>query len=78
MIVYIVVKHIKNLVMSNDEDLKDLISEIKQKMPRLSEVISWEIAIDYTVRSLAVSVGEALLKQTAILLPPVYENLSWT
>ena len=34
----VVVKHIKNFVRSNDEDLKDLISEIKQNMPRLSEI----------------------------------------
>ena len=33
---------------------------------------SFDQAVDYTAKSLAVSVGEALLKQTAMLLPQLY------
>ena len=67
-----IVKHIKNLAISTDADLKDLLLSIKQSLPRLSEMKSWDDAVDYTVGSLAVTVGEALLKQTAVLLPQVY------
>ena len=67
-----IVKHIKNLAISTDTDLKDLLLSIKQSLPRLSEIKSWDDAVDYTVGSLAVTVGEALLKQSAVLLPQVY------
>jgi len=70
----VTVKHIKNLVVSIDTDLKSLILEIKQSTPMLSEIKTWENAINYTVHSLAITVGKALLKQTAILLPQIYST----
>ncbi len=70
----IAVKHAKNVVTSTDGDLTDLISEIKQNLPRLSDVRTWENVIDYAVHSLAITVGEGLLKQTAFLLPQVYSK----
>ena len=41
-------------------------------IPSLSNVRSFDQAVDYTAQSLAVSVEEALLKQTAMLLPQLY------
>ena len=58
-----IVKHIKNLAISTDADLKDLLLSIKQSLPRLSEMKSWDDVVDYTVGSLAVTVGEALLNK---------------
>ena len=68
----VIARHIKNLTISKDKDLNALILEIKQSLPRLSEIKNWDNAIDYTVHTLAISTGEALLKQTALLLPQVY------
>lgn len=58
------------LTVNTDAGLTDLIVDIKQNLPTTLE--TWENIIDYTARSLAVRVGEALLKQTAILLPRLY------
>ncbi len=65
---------VKNVVISTDANLADLIVDIKQNLPRLSEIKTWENVIDYTARSLTVRVGEALLKQTAMLLPRLYDT----
>ena len=68
----VIVKHIRKSVISTDSELRDVISELRHSVPSLSEVQSFDQAVSYTVRSLAVSVGEALLKQTAMLLPQLY------
>ena len=66
---FVIVKHIKKSVISTDLELRVLISELRHSVPSLSGVKSFEQAVSYTVRSLAVGVGEALLKQAAMLLP---------
>ena len=68
----VIVKHNTQSVQSTDSELQELISKIKCSLPNLTEIKKYENALDYVVRSLAISLGDALLKQTAMLLPQLY------
>ena len=61
-------------VHSTDADLHLLIAKIQLDTPIASNVHTLERAIHFTSNTLAIEVGEALLKQTALLLPSVYER----
>ena len=67
-------KHIKETVESKDSDLRDLINTLKQTVSTIKGIHTFDIALDYVVRLVAIDVGEALLKQTAMLLPQVYRD----
>ena len=73
------IKHLKNLVKSTDSDLRALIDKLKQDLPVISDVLNFDSALQYVTSTSAIWLGEALLKQTAMLLPQVYatfkENL---
>ncbi len=68
----VLVKHVKQIVCSTDSDLLDLVCQVKHSKPRISDIKTWDNVVDYVMKSLAVSAGETLLKQTAILLPQLY------
>ena len=68
------VKHLKGSVKSSDADLKTLIHKIEASLPALSTVITYADVLTYVSSLLATYVGKALLNQTALLLPEVYEN----
>ena len=68
------VKHLKGSVKSKDTDLKTLIHKIEASLPALSTVTTYADALSYVSSLLATYVGKALLNQTALLLPEVYEN----
>ena len=70
----IIIKHINSTVSSTDADLHLLIAQIQQNIPRVSDVHTLDQAIQFTSNVLAVEVGEAILKQTALLLPSTYEK----
>ena len=70
----IIIKHINSTVSSTDADLHSLIAHIQQNIPRVSDIHTIDQAIQYTSNVLAVEVGEAILKQTALLLPSVYDK----
>ena len=69
-----VVKHIKQSAQSTDSDLKNIISTIKHSLGTVGEIQTFESAVEYAARLVAIDVGEALLKQTAILLPQAYDG----
>ena len=66
------IKHLKNLVKSTDSDLRALIDKLKQDLPVISDVLNFDSALQYVTSTSAIWLGEALLKQTAMLLPQVY------
>ena len=68
----IIIKLINNTVHSTDVDLRLLIAKIQLDTPIASDVHTLDQAIHYTSNTLAIEVGEALLKQTALLLPSIY------
>ena len=68
-----IVKHIKQSVQSTDSDLKNIISTIKHSLGTVGEIQTFESAVEYAARLVAIDVGEALLNQTAILLPQAYD-----
>ena len=71
-----VIKHLQNSTQSTDSDLAILLDKIKGEIPALSEVHTFDSALLYvsSMCAIAIHVGEALLKQTAVLLPQIYDN----
>ena len=66
-----VIKHIKKSVQSTDIDLIAVIDKIKTNISK--EIVGYEDALTCASCLSAIYVGQALLKQTALLLPHVYE-----
>ena len=67
-------KQIKNSVVSTDSDLSSTIENVKAELPSIHDVKSWEQALQLAVAKSAIELGEALLKQTAVLLPNMYDS----
>ena len=65
---------LNNTVHSTDVDLRLLIAKIQLDTPIASDIHTLEQALHYTSNTLAIEVGEAILKQTALLLPSIYEK----
>ena len=70
-----IVKHCKALVKSLDSDLRELINSIQKRQCKVEEISSYDDALDYAVKFVAVTLGECLIKQTAALLPKLFETL---
>ena len=68
-----IIKHLNRTVHSTDSDLGSLIDRIKQDIPEVSEIQTLDQALTYASTFSAIQVGEALLKQTAVLFPSIYE-----
>ena len=68
------IKHLNSTVNSTDADLRFLIARIQQDTPIVSDIHTFDQAIQYTSNTLAVEVGEALLTQRVLLLPTIYET----
>ena len=73
----IIIKHLDNTI-STDDDLFQTINRIKCEIGDIkyyhAGIHTLEQAILYIAQISAVYVGEALLKQNALLLPDVYES----
>ena len=69
-------KHLKGSVKSTDEDLTSLIKRMKDTLPSPSNLRTFDDAMAYVSNSLTIYVGDALLKQTALLLPEVYDTFT--
>ena len=67
----VTIKLLNSTVHSTDVDLHILIANIQLDIPVVSDAHTLD---DYTSNTLAIEVGEALLKQTALLLPSIYEK----
>ena len=70
----IIMKLVNNTVHSTDVDLHLLIAKIQLDTPIASDVHTLDQALHYPSNTLAIEVGGALLKQTALLLPCIYEK----
>ena len=70
-----IVKHCKASVKSLDLDLRELINSIQKRQCKVEEISSYDDALDYAVKFVAVTLGECLIKQTAALLPKLFEAL---
>ena len=69
----VIIKHPQNTVNSTDVDLSATLDNIKEKMARTSTLYTMDQALLYASHSCALRVGDALLQQTALLLPDVYD-----
>ena len=70
-----IVKHCKASVKSLDSDLRELINSIQKRQCKVEEISSYDDALDYAAKFVAVILGECLIKQTAALLPKLFEAL---
>ena len=68
----VMLKHIKKSVQSTDSDLERLIDSLENSIPNLPNIDTYDYAVEYATKSVAITLGKALLKQTAMLLPQVY------
>ena len=70
----VIIKHTLNTSTSTDVDINSQIEGIKSQMCNLSDIHTIDQAYTHAVHMSAVHVGECLLKQTALLLPDVYDT----
>ena len=63
------IQRLKCEISSTDSDLSTLIINIRIDTPAVVNIHTLDQAIHYSSNVAAIEVGEALLKQTAILLP---------
>ena len=61
------------MVSSTDSDLSTLINKIREDTPAVIDIHTVDQAVHYASNLSAIQVGEALLKQTAMLLPDIYD-----
>ena len=69
----VTIKHMHNTTTSTDADLASLIDKIKNEISSTSNIHTADQALLYAAHMSAVHVGEALLSQTALLLPDVFD-----
>ena len=65
------IKRLQSLVSSTDSDLSTIINKIREDTPAVIDIHTIDQAIHYASNLSAIHVGEALLKQTAMLLPDI-------
>ena len=70
----VIIKHKRSATTSSDENLTTLLKQIKAEMGTMSGIQTEEQALTFAAQSSALEVGRALLDQTAVLLPEVYEG----
>ena len=70
----ITIKHLQNTTTSTDADLSTTIERIKRDTSTVTDIHTLEQALTYAVHFSALSVGEALMRQNALLLPDVYDS----
>ena len=70
----VTIKHLNNTVHSTDSDLHSLLDKIQRDTPVFSDINTVDQAVQYASNKVAIQVGEALLKQTALLLPSIYQE----
>ena len=59
---------------STDAELQELIDSLKTDLPDILYINTFDDALSYyTAQFSAINVGEALLKQNAVLLPDIYD-----
>lgn len=70
----VTIKHLNSTVHSTESDLRSLLDNIQRDTPVFSDINTVDQAVQYASNKVAIQVGEALLKQTALLLPSIYEE----
>lgn len=70
----VILKHLQKTINSTDSDLRATLNKIKEEMSCITTIHTTDEAFLYAAHSCALDVGDALLKQTALLLPDVYDN----
>ena len=68
----VIIKHTNNTTSSTGQDLS-CFDRVKTELQNEQEISTQDQALMHSVRMSAVMVGEALLNQTALLLPEVFE-----
>ena len=71
-------KHTNNTTSSTGQDLSCLIDRVKTELRNEQEISAQDQALMHSVRMSAVMVGEALLNQTALLLPEGFDYFELT
>ena len=71
-----IIKHTHNTTSSTDDELCSLIHALKQQAStcNIADINTIDQTLSYAALLSAISVGEALLKQSALLLPDVYDS----
>ena len=68
---FFTIKRLQSLVSSTDSDLSTIINKIREDTPAVIDIHTIDQAINQTYQGYPC--GEALLKQTAMLLPDIYD-----
>ena len=71
-----IIKHVQNTSTSTDSDLCQLLDTLKKQLSDITDIVTFDHALSYTAHYSAITVGEQLLKQTALLLPDVYDSFT--
>ena len=70
----VIIKHLQNTVNSTDVDLSATLDKIKEEMAHImSTLYTMDQVLLYASHSCALRVGDALLQQTVLLLPDVFD-----
>ena len=70
----VIIKHSNNTNHNTDRELHELIDALKMQVSDTADVHTIDHALSYVAHFSAIFVGEALLKQNALLLPDVYDS----
>ena len=70
----VIVNQVQQHPVSNDSDLQHTLDKIRQQTSNPSQITTVDEAIAHAAHYTALVVGEALLNQTAMLLPTVYKQ----
>ena len=70
----VIIRHTQNSSFSHSAELCKLINKLKTELLDIVDVITLDHAVSYAAHFSAIVVGDALLKQNALLLPDVYDS----
>ena len=66
-----IIKQLQHHTTSTDSDLRQVISDVKKGLQNVEELVTYDDIINHVAERMEVAVGEALLKQHAILQPAI-------
>ena len=70
----VIIKHVQSTSLSTDTELHELMAKLKNELVDIVDISTLDHALSYAAHFSAILVGEALLKQNALLLPDVYDS----
>ena len=68
-----IIKHVQN---TSTSDLCQLLDTLKKQLSDITDIVTFDHALSYIAHYSAITVGEQLLKQNALLLPDVYDSFT--